>query len=496
MNFSDSFRAARWMRFINLILQALLFLALFAGLNYLALKHSWRFDLSQSRQHSLSTETLAYLDSLKRDVTVTVTISDDELADDEVVQSYREISTLLREYAYRTAGKASGKVEVRFLDVYKNGRKAAELNINLANVVVLDSGTSRTVLTSSDFYRYKNKKRDAFKGEATLTAALLDVSNPDKKKVYFISGHGEMSPFDTSPQRGLSQLHDELRARNFDVAQLDLSLTRRIPPEENALLIIAAPQRRFQLYEEILLRDYLSTRAGRVILMLDSRANVGLDNLFFDWGVMVHNTSPKIIIDPHNNSITETNDLRIWTFAADPDSKITDIMTGAGLVLQLGETRIVGEDISRPSDDGLRVKRLAVSSAEAWGESNFYSQPVFTPGQDLVKGPQGAFVISERLKPANDLPLSVRGGRLAVFGTGEIVNNRRIDLAGNLGLFLATVKWAADSDVPVSVPVRPIQRYSLSLSQEDVLRLRLGLLLIVPGIVAIIGIIVYWTRRD
>ena len=52
MNFADSFRAARWIRFINLILQAILFLTLFAGLNYLALQHAWRFDLTQGRQHS------------------------------------------------------------------------------------------------------------------------------------------------------------------------------------------------------------------------------------------------------------------------------------------------------------------------------------------------------------------------------------------------------------------------------------------------------------
>src|SRR5204863_5845380 len=69
-------------------------------------------------------------------------------------------------------------------------------------------------------------------------------------------------------------------------------------------------------------------------------------------------------------------------------------------------------------DDGLSVKRLIATSPDAWGESGYrLNNFQYTPGQDL-KGRDGlgALVISERLKPSN-LPLSVPGGRLAVFGT-------------------------------------------------------------------------------
>ena len=104
-------------------------------------------------------------------------------------------------------------------------------------------------------------------------------------------------------------------------------------------------------------------------------------------------------------------------------------------------------------------------------------------------------VISERLKPAN-LPLSVRGGRLAVFGTADLVTNDRIITVGNLNLFLATVNWTIDSDTLLNIPVRPIQRFQLSLSAEELVRLRLGLLLGLPGLVALIGLGVYWTRRN
>jgi len=73
-------------------------------------------------------------------------------------------------------------------------------------------------------------------------------------------------------------------------------------------------------------------------------------------------------------------------------------------------------------------------------------------------------VISERLKPAN-LPLSVKGARLAVIGTAASSPMTASSTVGNLNLFIATVSWAiVDKDILVNIPVRPIERFQLALS--------------------------------
>ena len=66
MSSTTSFRAVRWVRTLNLLAQAVLFITLFGGLNYLAVHYAWRFDLTQSHRHSLSPETLAYLQGKTR----------------------------------------------------------------------------------------------------------------------------------------------------------------------------------------------------------------------------------------------------------------------------------------------------------------------------------------------------------------------------------------------------------------------------------------------
>ena len=495
MHSYDSFRAARWIRFINLVLQAILFLALFAGLNYIALNHAWRFDLTQGRRHSLSAETRSYLEQLDRDVRIIVTISNDG-TDEEVTQAYRDISGLIREYVYLARNNPKGKVEVRYLDVYQNRKEAEALQLDQPNQVILLSEDHRRVLPIMDFYHTKDLKRESFRGESVLTAALLDVSSPEKKKIYFLAGHGEMRPEDVDRARGLSGIRDELRQRNFDIASLDLNLTRKIP-DDAALIIAAGPQGRLQPFEEELLRNFLTTRAGRLILMLNHGYPHGLENLLFDWGIIVQD---NLVLDPDPRSITENKEMRLWNFIRDPapGSQITDNLIDNGMSVIVGPTRSVSDDLGRSLDDGLRVKKLISTSPSAWGETSYRIRnvfPAYTPGQDL-KGELGLMVISERLKPANNLPLSVRGGRLAVIGTADLVSNDRIIAIGNLNLFLATVNWAIERDTLLNIPVRPIQRFQLSLSAEELVRLRLGLLLGLPGLVALIGLGVYWTRRN
>ncbi|RXK55773.1 ABC transporter [Oleiharenicola lentus] len=489
----DSFRAARLIRFVNLILQAVLFLALFIGLNYIALNHTWRFDLSESRRYSLSAETRAYLANLERDVRIYVTIPADG-ADAELEQARRDIMALLREYTYHAGKVTQHRIDVRSLDIYQSRRDAEELGLDQPNQVVLVTDRHRHVLALGDFYTTRDLQIEGFHGEAALTAAILDVTKAEKQKIYFLTGHDEMRPDDVDRRRGLSGLREELRQRNYDVASLDLTLSRQIP-EDAAMVVVASPQKPVRPFEEMLLRDYLTTRAGRLVLMIDPGVAHGLENLALDWGVRIYD---NVIYDLDPRSLTETNDTRLWRFLPDPESGITDnFVNGSGLSLIVGPARVVSDDLARSVDEGLRVKKLIATSKEAWGESSYRLRnvlPSYTPEQDL-KGELGVMVISERLKPAN-LPLSVRGGRLAVLGTADLVTNDRINTVGNLNLFLATVRWAIDQDNRLNIPVRPIERFQLALSADELMRLRVGLLLGVPGLVAAMGLFVYWTRRN
>src|SRR3954466_929974 len=105
----DSFRTARWIRTLNLLLQAALFLTLFAGLNYLARNHPSRFDLTHQHRYSLSAETEAYLRNLPQPARVVVTVTPDSETPANA-QAFRDIAGLLREYTYASESNLNGRI--------------------------------------------------------------------------------------------------------------------------------------------------------------------------------------------------------------------------------------------------------------------------------------------------------------------------------------------------------------------------------------------------
>lgn len=494
----DSFRTARWVRTLHLVLQGLLLFTFLAGLNYVVRDHPLRFDLTQHRSYSLSPETLSYL-HLERPVRIVATFTD--------TTENPEVRGLLREYATATEGNydprrgIDGRITVEYLDVYQNRRRAEELGIAQPDALVLMCGDRPRTLLVDELYRFnKKKEREGFQGEQILTSAILDVTNPVRQKIYFLDGHGELSPEQVDAKTGLSAVREQLRARHFDVDVINLSVTRKIPADAS-LIVDVAPQTRFTGPEQELLRQYLGANAGRLILFLApgvSAISLGLDDLLLDWGVLVDD---DLICDTGQENLTEDGDLLIHAFQPHP---ITQTLFDQGLWLRFGFTRSVRPDPGRTTGSGLTTIALAATSKTAWGETgyrlgraprfgnagNIHPLPGMSPPDAL-----GVIVASERVGVRDKLPFSVRGGRLVVFGTGDLIANTRLGVAGNWNVFLGAVNWSVDRDSLLNIPPRPIERFQLSLSAGSLLNLRYTLLLALPAAAALLGLLVYWTRR-
>jgi ABC-type uncharacterized transport system involved in gliding motility auxiliary subunit len=494
-----SFRAARWLRTINLVLQAALFLSLIGGLNYLALHRSWRFDLTAHRRYSLSPETLSYLAALEQPVEIIVTLERDA-ENSDVAEAFRDMHGLLREYVNATLGKSAGRVTVRYLDVYQQRREAEALGIDQTNIVIARSGDRRRIISPNELYIVRGREKQAFTGEQAVTAAILDVSKTTRERIYFLTGHGEMSPDDVDARRGLSVFADELRQRNFDVATLNLLHQRGVPDDAALLIIVAPSQGRYQPQEVEWLRRYLSDSAGRLLLLLPPGRSPGLDDLLYDWGVLADDV---VVYDTDPASATETGLLRVPPYAP---HRITDVLFDYQIPLTLGATRVVRPDPGRPLDENLTVTVLAATSPSAWGERDYeyrlQQTPRYDAGVDLKGQPHleprdrlSIAVASERVTPPENLPYTVPSGRLVVFGNADFASNNRLAVPGNQAVLLSAVDWCVGRRAQLKTPPRPIERYQLNLSQQELTRLRYSLLFVLPGATAILGLLVYWARR-
>ncbi len=489
MSFPNSFRAARWLRTTNLVLQALLFVSFFAGLNYLALQLDvGRIDLTRLRKHSLSAETVSYLKQLTQPVRVVVTVT--KKSDEAVFTDIRE---LLREYAYTTETNRTGRITVEYIDVYLRPADAAQLGLE-QDTVLFESGDRRRIVPPVDLYKLKDGKPEAFLGEQAFTAAILDVSSSKQNIVYFLTGHGE-AEFESTARTGLSNLRAGLLAFNYSLRTLDLARTRKIPDGDDkpALIISAGATSRYDPLEQELLRKYLSEDAGRLMVFTSPNRNpTGLESLFYDWGLIADDVW---IFD---NAPGATDDNGALILSGFWPHEITKPLTDHNLPVLFPSARSIRINPSAVRDPSRKAYKLVGASLTAWGERDYArGDSRFSPGdlRGYKDNEISLAAAAERLGEEANLRFSVPVGRLVAFGSSDFISNEHLDRRGNQTLFFSALNWLVDRDTLLSVPPRKIDKFQLTLTSQELLRLRYSLLFGLPAAAALLGIVVYWTRR-
>ena len=136
-------------------------------------------------------------------------------------------------------------ITVEFVDIYRQRKRAQELatkyDLTKENTILVASEDKYREINLVGLYEYDDGKTRGFRGEQLITSAILEVSSKSAQKIYFLVGHGEMRLEDVDTLRGLSQLENFLRERNFQLATLDLALEKTVP-EDCSLLVVPSPQ--------------------------------------------------------------------------------------------------------------------------------------------------------------------------------------------------------------------------------------------------------------
>lgn len=477
----DHFFTVKWWRRFHAAAQFILLITLLAGLHWLVMRHYVRWDQTADKRYSLTPESQAYLRQLRQPVQVIITIPKNS-PHTTVQRAYKDVSRLLKSYQYAVRD-LDVPFQVEHVDVINQRKRAEELaaqfDIQHENSLLIVYGEKFKKILASDLY---DSKLTVFKGEEVLTLALLELSNVEQPCVYFLTGHGEMSPDSTDPVRGLSQFKTFLAQRNFELRSWDLARDGALP-EGRSVVVSAGSQVAYLSGEVALLRQYMA-KNGRILVFLRPLRFHGLDLLLSDWGLLCDD---RVIVDASKDRVA-SGDLIVRRFVS---HKTTKVLLDAELTLLFGLSRPVRVDIGAGVDNQLTTTQILYSSENSWAKPSGFSDPSFDIAAD-IRGPVSLGAVAERTAVS---PAGVRAvcGKLAVFGNADFVANNRFNVLGN-SLFLNTLtQWLVDSDAVVHIPSRAAQGYQLILTRAAIFAFCFKLLLI-PCVVATIGVCV-WIRR-
>jgi gliding motility-associatede transport system auxiliary component len=445
-------------------------LAITVAVNYLGTRQNKRWDLTASRQNSLSEQTVKVLQSLQAPVKFTVF---------DMQTALDRFRSRLDAYAYN-----SRQVSVEYIDPDTKPIVAREFDVQAYGTVVVDYMGKRERVTSDS--------------EQDLTNALIKAMSTMERKVYYLQGHGEKEPNRTE-RDGYSAVSGSLRRDNYMVERLVLAQMKDVPADATVVLI-AGPTTDVLPAEADALRRYLA-RAGKMMVMLDPSIGPqaaplpNLEGIIKEWG-----------ITPGNNVVVDvsgaTNEPSIAVAATYPLHAITERF--ATLTIYPLARSV---DPVSGGTNGRVAQTIVETSRQSWAEVNLASLTGETGvSMDEASGdkpgpvPLGA-AVSAPVDTAPGTQAPATGAalkpetRVVVFGDSDFATNAYAGVPGNVNFFANAISWLAQQENLIAIRPTQAEDRRVAMTPRQQTMTLLTSIFVLPALVFAAGIFTWWRRR-
>lgn len=452
----------------------LVVLGILVAVNYIGARQHKRWDLTASKEFSLSDQTRQVLAKLDAPLKITVFARESD---------FPQYQDRLKEYEY-----ASKKVSTEYVDPDKKPALAKQNQVQQYGTVVFDY-KGRTERVTSDT-------------EQDLTNGVIKVTTGQSKKVYFTQGHGEKDTT-SSDRNGYSGIAGALKGENYAIDKVVLAQAGAVP-DDASVVVVAGPKTDFFAPEIEALKKYLA-KGGKLLLELDppdkpdSPPLTSLIALAHDWGMTV---GDDIVVDVSGMGRLIGTDASVPVAATYPSHPITERFTFlTAYPLARSVVPVTG------GVDGHIAQSFIETSPRSWAEADIKS--LLTSGQvsfDASKGDkQGPVSIAGAVnvavspdapKPGAAADAPKAETRVAVIGDSDFAANATLGIQGNKDLFMNTIGWLSQQENLISIQPREADDRRITMTAAQQSNVTWLALLVIPALIFGAGINTWWRRRS
>ena len=214
MNWLDKFKNRKVIYGTGSIVSVLLVVGILIVIALLANWYQWRWDVTQGKTQSLSALTKNLLKQVDQPLIMTAFIP-------EGGGERGSVKDVLQRYAY-----ANPKISFRLVDPEREPLKAKEARLPFSGQCPLD-------------YNGRHQMADRV-DENTITNVLRRILKTSRKKIYFLTGHGERDL--ANPEKGgLQTAKRALENEGYEIDSLNL-VTQAQVPQDAAVVIALLPK--------------------------------------------------------------------------------------------------------------------------------------------------------------------------------------------------------------------------------------------------------------
>jgi len=427
--------------------------------NVLADRFNKSYDATSNKRYSLSDQTTKIVKGLKQ--TATITYFDQSTR-------FRDGKDLLDEYA-----NLSPNVHVEYVDIEKQPLVAREAGIRNFGTAVVQIGVKKEEAKSMT--------------EEGITGAFIRDLKSNTRTVCFVSGSGEHQ-IDDSDRGGLSRFKDLLAKDNYESKTINLLQNAEVP-NDCTTLVVPGPTRNYEQPEVDAIKKYVES-GGRALLMLDAPLKAGrseiadndvLASVLQSWGVTL-NKDLILDLNPIGQLVGLGPQVALVTeYESQP---IVSEMKGTATGFPLSRS------LEIKSTDKASVQKLFDSSGASLATSNLSSPAVNVNDPKNKKGP-----LTIAAAGTYNTGKENSQGRFVVVGCSSWVDNGFISFNGNSDLALNTINWLSSDEDLISIRPKEREDRRITMTRAQLSWVRATSQFLLPGIVVIAGIGVWWKRR-
>jgi ABC-2 type transport system permease protein len=452
----------------------LFMLAILVVVNLVAESLPLKFDLSQNKLYSLSSQTIEMLRKLDREVAIYA-----------LYPAGRENKTIVE--VLRKYQDNSKRVSLKLLDPDKNPgfiKKFASAGETpgVGGIIVL-SGNNFRVIRESDLYNtYLNQQTmeeqiASLALEQRVTSAITYVtSNLSTPVLYQLQGHGEA-------ELG-SDAQKQLEAENYIIKTANL-ITRPLPSDAT-ILMLNSPQQDLTAAEAEKIRKFLAGQ-GRAIFLLDyTKAELpNVQSLLASYGVTVEH---QIIVEGDTKRHVGNPLLLLPELESHPIMQPL-IANKMPLLIPVAQSIKLLEVKKRT----VAITPLLSTSKQAWGKTDVNS----LNQEKSVRDPRGPFTIAvavtDRPEGEND---QSQGTKIVVVANARFISPEyTAQVPGNAGFFTNCLNWLHNREEGLPIQPKSLLSYRLNLNAFQVLIYSVIVVILIPLAIFGTGLVVWMRRR-
>jgi len=468
--------------------QVVLIGMVFSQINYLSCRRHTTWDLTRNQRFTLSDTTGNYLRNMGSEVRIVMAFLG-------TADLFTDVKGLISEY-----GRVGGdSVTAEFLDLSRSKARLTELSdkhqieFNRNQIVILgDNGRVKTIPAEELVTRdSRSGQVIEFRGEEILTAALLEVTEQQQRKIYMITGDRRAEDL-----AGIAnQLQPLINAQNARLEGLVLEGRQDIPADADAL-VFPGSSSDLTDRELNLVRDYWENKKGGLVVMLNPGDKTpNLNSLLRENG-----------IGPRPDRVMSV--LKIPGVAA---RRVYDVpvtmMPGQGPTRDLPalSTRLSGhsqslevlyEDELLLSENVKATPLMIVSGEGFWGETDFLSDDVtYNPDIDYGRPDLIFTAASVEKGMPGDSELLEGSSRMVVVGNPDLISPDGNTSKVNADFAMASINWVMNREELMGISPRRPTAFTLNVSAGSLGFLHSLVIMLIPGLALLAGIFIWMRRR-